>query len=210
MAKRHTSNERGHRPILKTQGGKGWSQGKDQCSNVEIYWSNGGKRLNLSSLPKQRKGLCQPGIPRASGCATRVVFLQASPNLTFRDDLKQATMYVMADGTPISTFPKCVKEPSNDSSKIRFTNGLAVQVAIPDSEKSAEYTETLIKAMEYCNSNCSHPLLSLKVFIPFGKEAAIDNGTFKKLIRMQNEYIHKIIEIHHLLMKHRQRNFHGI
>jgi hypothetical protein len=42
------------------------------------------------------------------------VFLQADPNLTFRDDLKQAIMEVMANGTIISIFPKRVNEPSND------------------------------------------------------------------------------------------------
>jgi hypothetical protein len=75
------------------------------------------------------------------------VFLQADPNLTFRDYIKQAIMDVIADGTPISFFPKRVKEPSNDSSKIRFTNGLMVQVAIPDTKKADEYTDTLVKAM---------------------------------------------------------------
>jgi hypothetical protein len=109
-------------------------------------------------------------------------------------------MDVMADGTPISIFPKRVKDPSNESSKNRFTNGLDVQVAIPDSKKAAEYTKTLTKAIEYFNGNDSHPVLSSKVFLPFGKTAAIDNGTFRKLIRMQNEYLHKIrhIEVHHL------------
>jgi hypothetical protein len=34
------------------------------------------------------------------------VFLQADPNLTCRDDLKEAIMDVMADGTPISIFHK--------------------------------------------------------------------------------------------------------
>jgi hypothetical protein len=127
------------------------------------------------------------------------VFLQADPNLTFRDDLKQALMDVMADGTP-SIFPKRVKEPSDDLSRIHFTNGLAVQVAIPDSKKSAEYTETLTKAMEYFNGNDSHPILSPKVFLPFGKTAEIDNGTFRRLIRMQNEYLHKTrhIKVHNL------------
>jgi hypothetical protein len=43
-------------------------------------------------------------------------------------------------------------------------------------------------------------ILSSKVFLPFGKVAAIDNGTFRKLIRMQNEYLQKIkhIEIHNM------------
>jgi hypothetical protein len=81
----------------------------------------------------------------------------------FRDDLKQVIMDVMADGTSISMFPKLINEPSNDSSIILCTNGLAVQVAIPDSKKAAEYTETLKKAMEYFNGNDSHPILSSKV-----------------------------------------------
>jgi hypothetical protein len=128
------------------------------------------------------------------------VFLQADPNLTFRDDLKQELMEVMADGNPICISPKCVKEPSNDSSKIMFTSCLAVQVSIPDTKKAAEYTETLAKLMEYFNSNGSHPIISSRVFIPFGKTAVIDNGTFRKFICMQHEYLHNIchIEIHHL------------
>jgi hypothetical protein len=123
-------------------------------------------------------------------------FLQAEPNITSHKDLKQAIMEVMADGTPISVFPKRVKEPSNDS----FTNGLAVQVAIPDTKKAAEYTETLAKEIEYFKSNDSHPILSSKVCMPFGNRASIDNVTFHKLILMQNEYLRKIrhIDIHHL------------
>jgi hypothetical protein len=123
------------------------------------------------------------------------IFLEADPNLTFRDDLKQAIMVVMADGAHISIFPKRVKDPSNYYSKICFANGLAVQVAIPDSKKAVEYMETLAKAMEYLNGNESHPILSSKVFIPFGKAEGIDDGTFRKLIRMQNEYLHKIKHI---------------
>jgi hypothetical protein len=42
--------------------------------------------------------------------------------------------------------------------------------------------------MEYFNGNDSHPILSSKVFLPFGKTAAIDNGNYK--IRH--------IEVHHL------------
>jgi hypothetical protein len=42
------------------------------------------------------------------------VFLQADPNLTVCDDLKQSIMEVMADGTPKSIFPRRVMEPSND------------------------------------------------------------------------------------------------
>jgi hypothetical protein len=58
------------------------------------------------------------------------VFIQANQTLTICDDLKEATMEIMADGTPISIFPKRVKEPSNDNTKVLFMNGMAVQVAI--------------------------------------------------------------------------------
>jgi hypothetical protein len=90
------------------------------------------------------------------------------------------------------------KEPSNDASKVRFTNGLAVQGTIPDSKKAAQYTEMLTKAMAYFNENDSHPILFSKVFLPFGRVTSIDNSTFKKLIRMQNEHLYKIrhIKIH--------------
>jgi Fe-S-cluster formation regulator IscX/YfhJ len=93
-----------------------------------------------------------------------------------------------------------LKEPSNDNSKVRFTNRLAVQVVISDPKKSGEYTETLSKAMEYVKENSSHPILSSKVFLPFGKSAAIDNDTFRKLISMQNEDPHHIkhAEMHNL------------
>jgi hypothetical protein len=128
------------------------------------------------------------------------VFLQADPNLTFRDDLKGVITDVMADGTLISIFPKRVKEHSNDKSKVHFTNGFEVQVAISKPKKAGEYTETLPKAMEYFNENGSHPILSSKVVLPFGKSVAIDNDTFRKLIRMQNEYMCHIkhAEMHNL------------
>jgi hypothetical protein len=54
------------------------------------------------------------------------VFVQSDPNLTFHNDLKQAIVEVMSDGTPVSIFPKRVKDPSKNASNIRFTNGLAV------------------------------------------------------------------------------------
>jgi hypothetical protein len=105
------------------------------------------------------------------------VFLQTDPTLTFRDDLKEAIMDSMADGTLISIFPeRVVTEPSNDNTKIRFTNGLAVKVAISDPKKAGEYTETMSNAMEYFMSNGSHPILSSKVFLPFGKSVSINNG----------------------------------
>jgi hypothetical protein len=129
------------------------------------------------------------------------VFLQADTTFTFGVDLKEAIMDVMADGMRISIFPKRVNEPSNDNTKIRLTNGLAVEVAISDPKKAGEYTETLSKAMEYLNENGSRPILSSKVFLPFGKSVAIDNTiTFRKLIRMQNIYLGHIkhVEMHNL------------
>jgi hypothetical protein len=36
--------------------------------------------------------------------------------------------------------------------------------------------------MQYFNGNGSHPILSSKAFFPFGKAAAIENGTVRKLI----------------------------
>jgi hypothetical protein len=117
------------------------------------------------------------------------VFLQANPTLTFRNDLKDDIMEAMSDATPISIFQKRVKEPSNNKIKIHFTNGLAIKVSIADPKKAGEFTETLSKAMEYLNENGCHPILSSKVFLPFGTSAAIDNETFHKLIRMQNEHL---------------------
>jgi hypothetical protein len=54
--------------------------------------------------------------------------------------------------------------------------------------------------MEYFNENGSHPMLLSKVFLPSGKSAAIDNETFRKFIRMQNEHLRytKNVEMHHL------------
>jgi hypothetical protein len=74
-----------------------------------------------------------------------------------------------------------------------ITNGMGIQVAIA-------YPKKISKAMEYFNENGSHPLLSSKVFLPFVKSAAIDNNIFRKLIRMQNEYIcyTKHAEMHNL------------
>jgi hypothetical protein len=77
---------------------------------------------------------------------------------------------------------------------------LAVEVAISDPKKAGEYNETLSKVMEYFNENGSHSILSSKLFLPFSKSAAIDKDTFRKLIRVQNEYIRHIkhVEIHNL------------
>jgi hypothetical protein len=70
------------------------------------------------------------------------VFLQANPILIFRDDLKEAIMEVMADGRPISIFPKIVNEASNDNTNVRFTNDLVVQVVIADPKKAGAYTQS--------------------------------------------------------------------
>jgi hypothetical protein len=67
------------------------------------------------------------------------VFLQAIPTLTFHNDLKEAIMEAMADDIPISILPKGpkgVKEPSNENTKVRFTNGFQIQVAIADPKKA--------------------------------------------------------------------------
>jgi hypothetical protein len=127
------------------------------------------------------------------------VFLKANPTLMFRDDLKEAIMEAMSDATPISIFPKRVKELSYDKTKKCFTNGFAIQVAIPDPNKYGDYTETLSKAMEYFNENGCHPILSSKVFLPFGKSSSIDNETFRKLIRIQKEDLRnrKHVKMHH-------------
>jgi hypothetical protein len=69
-------------------------------------------------------------------------------------------MEVMVDGMPISIFPKRVKEPLNDNTKVIFTNGLAVQAVIANPKKAGVYTETLSKAMEYFNENGSRTILS--------------------------------------------------
>jgi hypothetical protein len=79
------------------------------------------------------------------------VFLHANPTLTFRDYLKEAIIEFMVDRTIISIFPKRFKEPSNDNTKVQFTNGLAVQVTLADPKKSGVYNESLSKAMEHFN-----------------------------------------------------------
>jgi hypothetical protein len=65
---------------------------------------------------------------------TRIIgiMLQTDPLLTFRDDIKASIMDIMNDNTPMSIFSKRVSEvtPTNDNP--RFTNGLAIQIAIKD------------------------------------------------------------------------------
>jgi hypothetical protein len=99
-------------------------------------------------------------------------------------------MYIMDENTPLSVFAKRVIElnPANDNP--RFTNGLAIQVAIKDGKETEAYTEKLAKSMEYINDHGNHPVLSQCVFVPFGRGAAINHNTFGSLIRMQNEFLH--------------------
>jgi hypothetical protein len=58
--------------------------------------------------------------------------IQADPNLTFCDDIKNSIYDIMRDYTPISVFTKRVREVNAKSDNPRFTNGLAIQVAIKD------------------------------------------------------------------------------
>jgi hypothetical protein len=62
--------------------------------------------------------------------------LKTDPLLTFHDDLKASIMDIMNDDTPMSVFTKHVREvnPTNDNP--RFTNGLAIQVAIKDGKQT--------------------------------------------------------------------------
>jgi hypothetical protein len=128
------------------------------------------------------------------------VMLQTYPNLTFRDDIKNSIYDIMRDDTPISVFTKRAREVNAKSDNPRFTNGLAIQVAIKDGKEMETNMEKLSKAMEFLNEHGNHPILSQCVFIPFGRGAAIDPPTFCSLIRMQNEFLHNIqhVEIHRL------------
>jgi hypothetical protein len=120
------------------------------------------------------------------------VMLQTDPLLTFRDDIKASIMDIMNDDTPMSVFAKRVRKVDPSNYNPRFTNGLAIQVAIKDGKTTEQYTEKLAKAMEYVNKRRNHPALSQCVFVPFGRGASIDQNTFCSLIRMQNEFLHNI------------------
>jgi hypothetical protein len=128
------------------------------------------------------------------------VMLQTDPLLTFHDNLKASIMDIMNDDNPMSVFAKRVREvnPTNDNP--RFTNGLAIQVAIKDGKQTEQYTEKLAKAMEYVNEHGNHPVLSQCIFVPFGRGASIDQTKFCSLIHMQNEFLHNIqhVELHGL------------
>jgi hypothetical protein len=115
----------GVRGIIDVDTSKSIGQMKETYSDLRMYLNKERVYVSQASL-----GLIDA---RLIG-----IFLQADPHITFRDGLNQATMEVMLDDTPIYIFPKRVKEPSNDSYKLRFTNGLSVQVAIPDNKKAVE------------------------------------------------------------------------
>jgi hypothetical protein len=106
----------------------------------------------------------------------------------------------MSENTPVSVFAKCVRELNPSTDNPRFTNGLAIQVAIKDSNETKAYTEKLASAMEFVNEHDNHPVLSHCVFVPFGRGATIDQNTFCSLIRTQNEFLHNVqhVEIHGL------------
>jgi hypothetical protein len=128
------------------------------------------------------------------------VMLQTDPMLTFRDDIKSSIMDIISDNTPIAVFSKRVRELKSANDNPRFTNALAIQVAIKDCKNNEAYTEKLAKTMEYLNEHGNHPVLSQCVFVPFGRGAAIHQNTFCNLIRMKNEFLHNIkhVEIHRL------------
>jgi hypothetical protein len=81
-----------------------------------------------------------PAVFRLIDTRTIGVMLQADPLLTFRDYIKASIMDIMSDDTPMYIFVKRVREvnPSNDNT--RFTNGLAIQVAIKDGKQNEQYT----------------------------------------------------------------------
>jgi hypothetical protein len=92
------------------------------------------------------------------------VLLQTDPTLTFRDGIKASIMDIMSDNIPLTVFSKRVRElkPANDNP--RFTNELAIKVAIKDGKTTEAYTEKLAKSMEYVNEHGNHPVLSQCIF----------------------------------------------
>jgi hypothetical protein len=140
----------------------------------------------------QDKFYVSPAVLRLIDTHIIGVMLQTDPQLTFCDDIKSSIMEIMDDDTPLSVFEERVREMNPTSDNPRFTNGLAIQVAIKDGKHTEQYTEKLAKAMEYFNEHGNHPVLSQCVFVPFGRGAAIDQNTFCSLIRMYNEFLHNI------------------
>jgi hypothetical protein len=73
--------------------------------------------------------------------------LHTDPQLTFRDDIKSLIFDIMCDDTPIYVFTKRVREVNAKTDNPKFTNDLAIQVAIKDDKKTEAYTEKLSKDM---------------------------------------------------------------
>jgi hypothetical protein len=121
---------------------------------------------------------------------TRIVrvMLHTDPQLTFRDDVKYSIFNIMHDDTPISVFTKRVREVNAKTDKPKFTNGLAIQIAIKDGKETEIYTDKISKEMEFMNEHINHPILLQCVFVPFGRGAAIDPDAFCSFIRMQDAF----------------------
>jgi hypothetical protein len=66
--------------------------------------------------------------------------LQTDPHITFQDKNKASIMYIMNDNTPFLVFAKRVRELQPDNDNPRFTNGLAIRVAIKDGKGTEAYT----------------------------------------------------------------------
>jgi hypothetical protein len=84
--------------------------------------------------------------------------LQTDLQLTFRDVINSSILDIMRDNTPISVFTKCVREVNAKSDNPRFTNGLAIQVAIKYGKETEAYTEKLSKDMEFVIGHVKHPI----------------------------------------------------
>jgi hypothetical protein len=128
------------------------------------------------------------------------VVLQMDPNLTFCDNIKTSIYDIMRYNMPISVFTKRVREVNAKSDNPRFTNSLAIQVAVKDGKETEAYTEKLSTAMKFVNVHGNRPILSQCVFVPFGRGAAIEPPTFCSMIRIKNDFMYNIqhVEIHGL------------
>jgi hypothetical protein len=172
-------------------------------NNVAMYRTMGEMKDPATPLRKyfnQEKVYVSPSVLGLVDTRIIGVMLQTYPMLTFRDNIKSSIMDIMSDNTSLTVFSKCVRELKPENDNPRFTNALAIQVAIKDGKTTKAYTEKLYKAMEYVNEHGNHPVLSQCVFVSFGYGAAIEQNTFCSLIPIQNEFLHNIkhIEIHGL------------
>jgi hypothetical protein len=126
--------------------------------------------------------------------------LHTNPQLNFRDDIKSSIFDIMRDNMPISVFRKHIREVNAKSDNPRFTNCLAIQVAIKDGKDTEAYSDKLSNAIYSVNEHGNHSLLSKCVFVPFDRCAAIAQDTFCSFLRMQNYVLHNIrhVDIHGL------------